>query len=125
MDLTKVKNAITLLNEFVAENEGQPEPPPEPEPGPELLATYKVTEEKAIANYSPKDNDAGYPMMVLIPVDERNGQPFKNLQGQTVRVYREKTNADGSWDFHRIYGVTRKGTGQALYLSKADGKLID
>ncbi len=118
--LAKIDEAIAL-----AQEPQPPEPPEPPIPPPADMATYRVTQDKAIACFSSKSNDAGYPIMIQIPQEERDGQPFKNLNGQTVRVYRARVNADGLVDYYRIYGTVRVGTGQALYLSKADGGLID
>jgi hypothetical protein len=54
--------------------------------------------------------------MVMIPTEERTGQPYKNVTGETVKVYPTRVDADSSIDYYEISGVTRKGTGEKLYL---------
>jgi len=123
-----IQNIRAELMDVTPEPPAPPEPP-EP-PAPVVTATYQVTAlDKAIAYFVSGMNKAEppgpYPIMEQIPTAERTGQPFKNLPGQTVKVVRARVNADGSWDFWEIYGVLRVGTKERLYLSNADGKLID
>ena len=137
MDLTVIREQlgviVTALNVIRVElldvpvpPEPEPEPPPPPPPSPVVeTATYKVTGDKAIAYFVHGENANGYPIMQMIPVEERAGQPFKNLTGQIVKVVRARVNADGPVDFFEISGVLRVGTKEKLYLSNADGKLID
>jgi hypothetical protein len=121
-------NVDYLLQELVANLEGEPgpEPPPPPPPPPPpspATVTYTVMADKAIAHYVDDMNAAGKPIMAMIPVEERTGQPFKNERGQMVKVLPTPVDADGSIHFYQIYGVTRRGTGAALYLPADKGAI--
>ena len=98
-------------------------PPPTPDPAPATW-TYQVVADKSIACYVKERNAAGKPIMVQIPTDERTGQPFKNLTGQTVKVLRGKIDADGSVDYYQVSGVRRVGTGQPLFLPADKGRIV-
>ncbi len=139
MDLTKVKAARDLLNQFIAENEGippQPSPPssspsPSSSPQPDNTWTMTVKADPRAKTWTyqiwnenqgklvDKMNEADPPKPIMQEYLDKNGNRLTLPNGMYIQTYKDLTDADGTINYYQLYNMFGD-RGQKLYVAQPD-----